>query len=211
MPPSDRICDDTPWQGWVFGVSTSGEAKARVGRHRIGQRRGHLAVRRGPDVATAPGGSSSPPATAARPRPPTPGTSPPASLGESVVHLAVQPNGELKAVDFFAPFDDTGTRFPRRRLRLGGRHRAERRILRHARRSPSSPWPWARTATCTCSTAKISAASSRARAAGTTSCSGSAPMAACGRGPVVWPGDGGWVYIPTASPSAQTGTAPRAT
>ena len=22
-------CDDTPWQGWVFGVSTAGEVKAR--------------------------------------------------------------------------------------------------------------------------------------------------------------------------------------
>ena len=36
---------------------------------------------------------------------PTPGKSPPSNLGESIVRLAVQPDGTLKPVDFFAPFD----------------------------------------------------------------------------------------------------------
>ncbi len=61
-------CDDTPWQGWVFGVSTAGRSEGALGRGRIGQRRGHLAVGRGPDVRRPGHGCSSPPATAARPR-----------------------------------------------------------------------------------------------------------------------------------------------
>jgi hypothetical protein len=39
------------------------------------------------------------------PKTPTPGNAPPESLGESVVRLAVQPDGSLKPVDFFAPFN----------------------------------------------------------------------------------------------------------
>lgn len=36
---------------------------------------------------------------------PTPGTAPPPSLDESVVHLSVQADGTLSAVDFFTPYD----------------------------------------------------------------------------------------------------------
>ena len=36
---------------------------------------------------------------------PTPGNTPPPDLSEAVVRLDIQPNGHLKAVDFFTPYD----------------------------------------------------------------------------------------------------------
>jgi len=36
---------------------------------------------------------------------PIAGKSPPPDLGEAVVRVAVQPDGSLKAVDFFSPYD----------------------------------------------------------------------------------------------------------
>ena len=39
------------------------------------------------------------------PTTPAAGSSPPATLGESAVRLAVQPGGTLKAVSFFAPYN----------------------------------------------------------------------------------------------------------
>ena len=47
-------------------------------------------------IATGNGGAPSTPA---------PGSSPPSSCGECVIRLDVQPDGSLKPVDFFAPFD----------------------------------------------------------------------------------------------------------
>ena len=41
----------------------------------------------------------------AAPPTPAPGSTPETSYGDSVVRLNVQPNGSLKPVDFFAPFD----------------------------------------------------------------------------------------------------------
>ncbi len=97
-------CDTPPWDGWVFGVSTSGEVKARwvtdetengagiwqSGAGLTSDGEGRILL------STGNGGAPSTPA---------PGTSPPTNLGESVVQLEVQPNSSLKAVDFFAPFD----------------------------------------------------------------------------------------------------------
>ncbi|MCW3069725.1 MAG: Pyrrolo-quinoline quinone, partial [Solirubrobacterales bacterium] len=98
-------CDISPWQGWVFGVSTTTPAvKARWVSRSSGSgagiwQSGAGLASDGPGslfIATGNGGA---PSTA------TPGSTPPANLGESVVRLAVQSDGSLKAVDFFAPFD----------------------------------------------------------------------------------------------------------
>ena len=97
-------CDGTPWQGWVFGVSTSGAVRARwvavdsgngagiwqSGAGLMSDRSGSLFVATGNGQA---------PAVAA------PGNAPPPKLGESIVRLSVQPDGSLVAADFFAPFD----------------------------------------------------------------------------------------------------------
>jgi hypothetical protein len=97
-------CDSAPWQGWVFGVSTAGQVKARwvaiPGGSGAGiWQSGSGLFSDGPNtllVATGNGGS---------PTVPAPGKSPPSNLGESVVRLEVQADGSLKPVDFFAPFD----------------------------------------------------------------------------------------------------------
>jgi iron transport multicopper oxidase len=72
-------CDVKPWQGWIFGVSTAGKVTARYVANTTGN-----------------GGAPSQPAA---------GNTPPANLGESVVRVRVQGDGSLKAVDFFAPFN----------------------------------------------------------------------------------------------------------
>jgi hypothetical protein len=97
-------CDRNSWQGWVFGVSTAGQVKARwvdvpsgtgggiwmSGSGLVSDGTGTLLL------STGNGGSPTTPAAAG---------SPPASLGESVVRLAVQSDGTLKAVNFFAPYN----------------------------------------------------------------------------------------------------------
>lgn len=98
-------CDIGPWQGWVFGVSTGGQVRARwvarasgnwgagiwqSGSGIMSDGSGRLFVTTGNGGAPAPG---------------TAGSSPGGELGESVVRLAVQPDGTLKAKDFFAPLD----------------------------------------------------------------------------------------------------------
>lgn len=99
------ICDVFPFDGWVFGVSTSthqvtarwasvtngtggGVWQAGVGLSSDGP--GSILIATGNDGA---------PTAAA------PGSSPPASCGECVIRLQVQSDGTLKPVDFFAPFD----------------------------------------------------------------------------------------------------------
>ena len=107
-------CDFPPYQGWVAGVSEAGKLttmwsdETRSGQRdpapwwrdlavggRPGLRRsGHHPVhhRQRGCFGCTPNGT-------------IPGDTPPADLGESVVRLDVQPNGSLKAVDFFAPYD----------------------------------------------------------------------------------------------------------
>jgi iron transport multicopper oxidase len=95
-------CDDDPYQGWVFGVSTSGAVKARWTSET--QDSGSGIWQSGAGIASD-GPGTMLVATGAVPNDPTPGFSPPGTLGESIVRLRVQSNGSLKATDFFAPFN----------------------------------------------------------------------------------------------------------
>ena len=98
-------CDVGPYQGWVFGVSTTtahitakwvdtaGQNGAGIWQSGVGltsDGAGSILV------STGNGGA---------PTTPTPGTSPPGSFGETVVRLHVNSGGSLTPVDFFAPFD----------------------------------------------------------------------------------------------------------
>ena len=99
-------CDTPPWQGWVFGVSTEGAVKARWVADETGNgggiwQSGSGLASDGPGtilLSTGNGGAPSPPVL---------GDEPPGNLGESIVRLDVQPGGSLKAVDFFAPYNAT--------------------------------------------------------------------------------------------------------
>ncbi|MGO9759716.1 MAG: choice-of-anchor D domain-containing protein [Solirubrobacteraceae bacterium] len=97
-------CDTPNWQGWVFGVSTTGEVKARWVSDESGDgagiwQSGSGLNSYGPGTILLSTGNGGAPTT------PAAGDTPPTNLGESIVRLAVQPNGSLKAVNFFAPFN----------------------------------------------------------------------------------------------------------
>jgi hypothetical protein len=97
-------CDIPPWQGWVFGVSTGGVVKARWVADQSGNgagiwQSGAGLTSDGPGSILLSTGNGEAPTT------PAPGSSPPANLGESIVRLQVQADGSLKPTDFFAPFD----------------------------------------------------------------------------------------------------------
>lgn len=97
-------CDITPYQGWVFGVSTAGVVKARWVADQTGNGAGIWQSGAGLTsdgsgnilLSTGNGGA---------PNSAIPGATPPGNLGESIVRLKVQADGSLRATDFFAPFD----------------------------------------------------------------------------------------------------------
>lgn len=97
-------CDIAPYQGWVFGVSTAGLLKARWVSQTSGT--GSGIWQSGTGLASdGPGTILLSTGNGEVPQPPTLGSQPPGDLGESVVRLRVQGDGSLKATDFFAPFD----------------------------------------------------------------------------------------------------------
>jgi HYDIN/CFA65/VesB family protein/putative pyrroloquinoline-quinone-binding quinoprotein len=97
-------CDTPPWQGWVFGVSTAGQVKARWVSVASGSGAGTWQSGAGL-TSDGPGTFMLSTGNGGAPAGPIAGKTPPASLGESIVRLAVQGDGSLKPVDFFAPFD----------------------------------------------------------------------------------------------------------
>ena len=193
-------CDITPWQGWVFGVSTAGADQGALGRACRAATAPASGSRARGSPPTARARCWSAPATAARRRRPTPGqhaAREPRRVDRAPRGAARRlaegrstssPRSTPQQLDTwdadFASGGVTGLNdqyfgtpalpAPRRRgrqgrLRLPAQPRRPRRLRAGRRRRA------------------------------TRSCSGSARTAACGRGPGVWPGDGGWVYIPTAS------------
>jgi hypothetical protein len=97
-------CDADPYQGWIFGVTEGGTVKARWTSETanngsgIWQSGAGLTSDGAGTFLFSTGNGSTPLA-------PTLGSEPPGTLGESVVRVHVQANGELKATDFFAPYD----------------------------------------------------------------------------------------------------------
>jgi hypothetical protein len=100
-------CDNLPYGGLVAGVSTTGhqttmwavEGTDANNGGGIWQAGGGL-VSDGPGQILLSTGNSF---DATYPSGPTAGSDPPANLGSSVIRLAVQPDGSLKATDFFTP------------------------------------------------------------------------------------------------------------
>jgi Abnormal spindle-like microcephaly-assoc'd, ASPM-SPD-2-Hydin/PQQ-like domain len=97
-------CDTPPWQGWVFGVSSAGVVKARWSAEVEGSGAGIWQSGAGL-TSDEPGSILLATGNGATPEPPTLGSEPPGSLGEAIVRLRVQPDGTLKATDFFAPYN----------------------------------------------------------------------------------------------------------
>jgi hypothetical protein len=106
------MCDDIPWAGWIAGVSTSGRlttlwtteagpAKPNGGAGIWQSGCGLMSDGTGQILfATGNGYNGGTPNFA-----PTPGKTPPSTLGESIVRVSVQADGSLKATDFFTPLN----------------------------------------------------------------------------------------------------------
>ena len=98
-------CDVTPFRGYVVGVDTgtralhlwTSEAGPGASGAGIWQSGGGIVSDGAGGMFIATGNGVTPPAG--------PGTSPPATLSESVVHLTIAPDGTIFAHDFFAPTD----------------------------------------------------------------------------------------------------------
>jgi hypothetical protein len=97
-------CDFGTFQGWIFGVTESGTVKARWTSETANN--GSGIWQSGAGLASdGPGTILFSTGNGATPIAPTPGSEPPGTLGESVVRVRVQGNGELRATDFFSPYD----------------------------------------------------------------------------------------------------------
>jgi iron transport multicopper oxidase len=98
-------CDVPPYQGWVFGVSTAGQVKARWNALQTGHGAGIWQSGAGL-MSDGTGSIFLSTGNGGTPTPGTAGTSTTeGQFGEAVVHLQVQGDGTLKATDFFAPYD----------------------------------------------------------------------------------------------------------
>jgi len=98
-------CDQSPFYGFVVGVSTAGSISTiwtDVTLNHVGggiwQSGGGL-VQDGNDILLTSGNGFSSPVG------PAPGDHPPSSLGESVIRLSVASTGALVPVDFFTPYN----------------------------------------------------------------------------------------------------------
>ena len=97
-------CDVPPWQGWVFGVSTSANITARWVDDTTGSGAGIWLSGTGL-TSDGPGQILISTGNGGAPSAPTPGNTPPSSCGECVIRLQVQADGTLEPTDFFAPYD----------------------------------------------------------------------------------------------------------
>ncbi len=97
-------CDVDPFQGWIFGVSEGGAVRARWTSETANSGGGVWQSGAGL-TSDGPGTILFSTGNGATPLPPTLGSEPPGTLSEAVVRVHVQPDGTLKATDFFAPYD----------------------------------------------------------------------------------------------------------
>ena len=97
-------CDHFPWQGWVFGVSTAGQVKARWVTDTTEEGAGIWQAGAG-ITSDGPGTMLITTGNGGAPKTPAPSDAPPSNCGECAIRLRVQPDGTLKATEFFAPYD----------------------------------------------------------------------------------------------------------
>jgi hypothetical protein len=196
-------CDTTPWQGWVFGVSTAGDVRARWVADETGNgagiwQSGSGLASDGPATILLSTGNGGAPST------PTPGDTPPTNLGESIVRLDVQPDGSLKAVDFFAPYNATYLDTWDADFASGGVTGLPEEYFG----TPAIP----HLAVAVGKDGYVYLLNRDALGGIAQGPSGSddvvqriGPYGGVWSRPGVWPGEGGWVYIPTASGGTSAG------
>lgn len=190
-------CDIPPYTGWVFGVSAStGQIKARWAALEEGDgagiwQSGAGLMSDGPGrlfVSTGNGGS-----------PTGPSDTPSGLFGESIVRLAVQADGTLKAMDFFAPADAAHLDEYDADFASGGVTALRDDLF------GTSKYPHVGVAV---GKAGYVYLLNRDDLGGIQNGAGRGddviarvgPYGGVWSRPGVWPGDGGWIAIPTASP-----------
>jgi hypothetical protein len=198
-------CDETPWTGWIAGVSEAGKLTTMWSADSVSGANGAGIWMSGGGLvsdgsgqilfATGNGGTNTTP---------TPGTTPPANLAESVARVAVQSNGTLKATDFFEPYDaptldesdlDFGSGSP---VALPNSYFGTTAYPHLAVEVGKEGYVYLLN--------RDNLGGYAQGANGTDSVLGRyGPNGGVWSSPAVWPGDGGWVYIPTASGSISAG------
>ena len=202
-------CDITPYQGWVAGVSEAGALTTMWTERADGTSEGGgIWMSGGGLVSDGPGTilltTGNGDSAGATPGGTVPGDDPPADLGESVVRLDVQPNGSLKAVDFFAPYDapnldsndlDFGSGSP---IALPDQYFGTASIPHLAVAVGKEGYVYLLN--------RDDLGGEGEGPSGTDDDVGRyGPNGGVWSSPAVWPGNGGWVYIPTASGSPSAG------
>ena len=98
-------CDQRPYNGWVAGISTSGRLTTlwaaepnSVGDGGIWQSGAGLSSDGPGQILLSSGNGQGRPSG-------TPGQSPGSKMGDAIVRLALQPDGSLRTVDFFSPYE----------------------------------------------------------------------------------------------------------
>jgi len=202
-------CDHYPWQGWIAGVTETGTLQTMwtttpgatdsspdsgagiwmSGGGLVSDGPGQILFATGNGASNGSG--------------PIPGKSPPENLGEAVVRVAVQPNGSLKAVDFFSPYDattldqsdlDFGSGSP---IALPDAYFGTASIPHLAVEVGKEGYVYLLN--------RDNLGGVGEGPNGTDNVVGRyGPNGGVWSSPAVWPGDGGYVYIPTASGSVAT-------
>jgi hypothetical protein len=190
-------CDIPPYQGWVFGVSTSGAIKARWSAITSGNgagiwQSGAGLMSDGPGrlfVSTGNGGS-----------PVGPSDTPSGMFGESIVRLDVQPDGTLKAGDFFAPADAAHLDQYDADFASGG-VTALRDDTFGTTKYPHVGVAVGKAGYVYLLNRDNLGGIGMGTGHGDDVISRVGPFGGVWSRPGIWPGDGGWIAIPTASPS----------
>ena len=94
-------CDHRTYQGWLVGVSTSGELRTMFATSRDGS---SIWQAGGGLVSDTPGQILFATGNSFEPTPPNTAT-PPEDLGEAVARVSIAPDGITTATDFFSPFN----------------------------------------------------------------------------------------------------------
>jgi len=197
-------CDFPPYQGWVFGITTAGVTKARWAAVTFGNGAGIWQSGAGlmsdaPGrlfVSTGNGGS-----------PEGPSDTPSGMFGESIVRLDVQGDGTLKAGDFFAPsdaahLDDYDADF------ASGGVTALRDDTFGTTQFPHVGVAVGKAGYVYLLNRDDLGGIGMGTGHGDDVLARVGPYGGVWSRPGVWPGDGGWIAIPTASPSGGENPAP---
>jgi hypothetical protein len=192
-------CDVWPYQGWVFGVNGAGQVKARWNDIK-GSLHGAGIWQSGAGLMSdGPGSIFLSTGNGGTPTPGTAGTDTSAGLfGESIVHLTVQGDGSLQPTDFFAPYDAARLDEWDGDFASGG--------VTALRDDVFGNLAYPKVAVAVGKAGYIYLLNRSDLGGIGTGTSGSdrvlqrlGPYGGVWSRPAVWPGDGGWVLIPTAA------------